>query len=173
MSEMSEIHCTNLMRLILFMSETSEILYYSCEELDSESELHELELPLELLFMILLITWLVLNNIFGRGRLNPKLSFNFLAGGWDGVAVDVLVEGVGGVKDSAVRGRGCLGVEKRVGVSFIRAEAATEAMVVSIDSRSKSSRSNESTRETSFVASATVLKETSLLGVGALGLLLK
>ena len=95
MSEMSEIHGTNLMRLILFMSETLEILYYSCEELDSESELH----ALELLFMILLITWLVLNNIFGRGRLNPKLSFNFLAGRWDGVAVDVLVEGVGGVKD--------------------------------------------------------------------------
>ena len=55
-------------------------------------------------------------------------------------------------------------------------------MVVSMDSSSKSSRSNESTRETSFVASATVLKETSLMGVtalgsfvgvGALGLLLK
>ena len=99
MSEMSEIHGTNVMRLILFMSEMSKILYYSCEELDSESELHALELPLELLFMILLITWLVLNNIFGRGRLNPKLSFNFLAAGWDGVAVDVLVEGVGGVED--------------------------------------------------------------------------
>ena len=63
----------------------------------------------------------------------------------------------------------CFGVEKRVGVSFTRAEVATEAMVVSIDSSSKSSMSNESTRETSFVASATVLKETSLLGVGALG----
>ena len=160
----------NVMRLILFMS---EILYYFCEELDSESELHELELPLKLLFMILLITWLVVNNFFGRGQLNPKLSFNFLAGGWDGVAVDVLVEGVRGVEDSVVRGRGCLGVEKQVGVSFIRAEAATEAMVVSMDSSSKSSRSNESTRETSFVASATILKETSLLGVGALGLLLK
>ena len=163
----------NVMRLILFMSETSEILYYSCEQPDSESELHALKLPLKLLFMILWITWLVLNNIFGRGRLNSKLSFNFLAGGWDGVAVDVLVEGVGGVEDSVVRGQGCLGVEKRVGVSFIRAEAATEAMVVSMDSSSKSSMSNESTRETSFVASATLLKETSLLGVGALGLLLK
>ena len=74
------------------------------------------------------------------------------------------------------------GVEKRGGVSFIRAEAATEAMVVSINSSSKSSMSNEATRETSFVASATVLKETSLMGVtalvsfvgvGALGLLLK
>ena len=43
------------------------------------------------------------NNIFGWGQLNPKLSFNFLAGGWNGVAVDVLVEGVGGVKDSVVR----------------------------------------------------------------------
>ena len=73
-------------------------------------------------------------------------------------------------------------MENRGGVSFIRAETATEAMVVSIDSSSKSSKSNESTRETSFVASATVLKETSLLGVtafgcfvgvGALGLLLK
>ena len=64
-------------------------------------------------------------------------------------------------------------MEKRVGVSFIRAEAATEAMVVSMDSSSKSSRSNESTRETSFVASATVLNETSFLGVGTLGLLLK
>ena len=129
---------------------------------------HALELPLELLFMILWITWLILNNIFGWGQLNPKLSFNFLAGGWNGVAVDVLVEGVGGVEDSVVRGRGRLGVEKRVGVSFIRAEAATETMVVSMDSSSKSSMSNESTRETSFVASATVLKETSLLGVGAL-----
>ena len=59
MSETSEIHCTNVMHLILFMSETSEILYYSCEEADSESEsteLHALKLPLELLFMILLIT---------------------------------------------------------------------------------------------------------------------
>ena len=61
-----------------------------------------------------------------------------------------------------------MGVEKRVGVSFIRAEAATEAMVVSMDSSSMSSMSNESTRETSFVTSATVLKETSLMGVGAL-----
>ena len=42
-------------------------------------------------------------------------------------------------------------MEKRVGVSFIRAEAATEAMVVSMDSSSMSSMSNESTRETSFV----------------------
>ena len=73
-------------------------------------------------------------------------------------------------------------MEKRVGVSFIRAEAATEAIVVSMDSSSKSSMSNKSTRETSFVASATVLKETSLMdvtalgsfeGVGALGVLLK
>ena len=59
MSEMLEIHCTNVMHLILFMSETSEILYYSCEEADSESEsteLHALKLPLKLLFMILLIT---------------------------------------------------------------------------------------------------------------------
>ena len=73
-------------------------------------------------------------------------------------------------------------MEKRGGVSFIRAEGATEARVVSMDSSSKSSMSNESTRETSFVASATVLKETSLMGVtalgsfvsvGALGLLLK
>ena len=59
MSETSEIHCTNVIRLILFMSQMSEILYYSCEEADSESEsieLHALELPLELLFMILWIT---------------------------------------------------------------------------------------------------------------------
>ena len=59
MSERSEIHCMNVMRLILFMSETSEILYYSHEEADSECEsieLHALELPLELLFMILWIT---------------------------------------------------------------------------------------------------------------------
>ena len=62
-----------------------------------------------------------------------------------------------------------MGVENQGGVSFIRAEAATEAMVVSMDSSSKSSMSNESTRETSFVASATVLKETSLMGVTALG----
>ena len=38
MSEMSEIHGTNVMHLILFMSETLEILYYSCEDADSESE---------------------------------------------------------------------------------------------------------------------------------------
>ena len=59
MSETSEIHCTNVMRLILFMSQTMEILYYSCEEANSESksiELHAFELPLELLFMILWIT---------------------------------------------------------------------------------------------------------------------
>ena len=59
MSEMSEIHCTNVMHLILFMLETLEILYYSCKEADSESEsteLHALKLPLELLFIILLIT---------------------------------------------------------------------------------------------------------------------
>ena len=45
--------------LFYFMSETSEIMDYSCEEADSESEsieLHALELPLELLFMILWIT---------------------------------------------------------------------------------------------------------------------
>ena len=94
-------------------------------------------------------------------RLNPNLSF--FGGDWD--AVVILVEGCG----SLVGGRGHLGVENRGGVSFIRAEAATEAMVVSMDSSSKSSRSNESTRETSFVASATVLKETSLMGVAALG----
>ena len=44
MLETSEIHCTNVMRLILFMS---EIMDYSCEEADSESEsieLHALEL---------------------------------------------------------------------------------------------------------------------------------
>ena len=59
MLETSEIHCTNVMRLILFMSEMSEIMDYSCEEADSESEsieLHALKLPLELLFMILWIT---------------------------------------------------------------------------------------------------------------------
>ena len=72
MSEMSEIHGMNVIHLILFMSETSEILYYSCEELDSESELHALELPLELLFMILLITWLVLNNILVGGGSTPS-----------------------------------------------------------------------------------------------------
>ena len=60
-------------------------------------------------------------------------------------------------------------MEKQVGVSFIRAEAATEAMVVSMDTSSKSSISNESTRETSLVTSTMVLKETSLIGVGALG----
>ena len=42
-------------------------------------------------------------------------------------------------------------------------------MVVSMDSSSMSSMSNESTREASFVTSATILKETSLMGVGALG----
>ena len=76
----------------------------------------------------------------------------------------MLVEGRG----SLPRGRGHLGVEKRVGFSFIRAEAATEAMVVSMDSSSMSSMSNESTRETSSVTSATVLKKTSLMGVGVL-----
>ena len=95
------------------------------------------------------------------GQLNPNLSF--LGGGWD--AIVILVEGCG----SLVGGRGRLGVERRVGVSFIRAEAATEAMVVSIYSSSKSSISNESTRETSLVTSAMVLKETSLIDVGALG----
>ena len=75
---------------------------------------------------------------------------------WRGAdPVPILVEGWG----SLVGGRGHLGVEKRVGVSFIRAEAATEAIVVSMDSSSKTSMSNESTRETSFVASATILKE--------------
>ena len=47
------------MHLIVFKSEMSEILYYSCEDADSESdstELHALELPLELVFIILLIT---------------------------------------------------------------------------------------------------------------------
>ena len=77
----------------------------------------------------------------------------------------MLVEGHG----SLAGGWGRLGVEKRVGVSFIRAETATEAMVVLMDSSSMSSISNESTRETSLVASATILKETSLMGVGALG----
>ena len=59
MLETSEIHCTNVMCLILFMLEMLEIMDYSCEEADSESEsieLHALELPLELLFMILWIT---------------------------------------------------------------------------------------------------------------------
>ena len=94
-------------------------------------------------------------------QLNPNLSF--FGGGWD--AVVILVEGC----VSLVGGRGRFGVEKRVGVSFIRAETATEAMVVLMDSSSMSSISNESTRETSFVTSATVLNETSLMGVGALG----
>ena len=51
--------------------------------------------------------------------------------------------GVGGVEDSLAGGQERLGVENRVGVSFIRAEAATEAMVVSMDSSSMSSMSNE------------------------------
>ena len=56
MLETSEIHCTNVMHLILFMSETLVILYYSCKDADSESkstELHALKLPLKLLFMSL------------------------------------------------------------------------------------------------------------------------
>ena len=109
------------------------------------------------MFIILSTMWCNL-NVFGMGRLNPSLSF--FGGGWD--AVVILVEGCGSLW-------GRLGVEKRVRVSFIRAEAATEAMVVSMDSSSKSSISNESTRETSLVTSATVLNETSLIGVGALG----
>ena len=48
----------------------------------------------------------LITQLFGWGQLNPKLNFIFLAGGWDGVGVDVLVEGcgtgVGGVKDSLV-----------------------------------------------------------------------
>ena len=97
------------------------------------------------------------------GRLNPILSL--FAGGWDVVivcadgfgveevedSVAVLVDGcgtgVGGVEDSLAGGRGRLGVENRVGVSFIRAEVATEARVVLIDSSSMSSRSNDSTIE--------------------------
>ena len=59
-------------------------------------------------------------------------------------------------------------MDNQVGVSFIRAETATEAMVVLINSSSMSSISNESTRETSLVTSVTVLKQTSLMGVGAL-----
>ena len=63
--------------------------------------------------MIFLITRLILNNIFDWGQLNPKLSFIFLEGGWDGVAVDVLVEGcgtgVGGVKDSLTGGARAFG----------------------------------------------------------------
>ena len=73
-------------------------------------------------------------------------------------------------------------MENQVGISFIRAETATEAMVVSMDSSSMSSMSNKSIRETSCVTSATVLNKTSLMGVaplgsfvgvGALGVLLK
>ena len=52
----------------------------------------------------------------------------------------------------------------------MRAETATEAMVVSVDSSFMSSMSNESTRERSFVTSTTILKETFLIGVGALAL---
>ena len=135
---------------------------YSCELSDSTSESDEVHtLELALLMFITLSTTLCNLNVFGTGWLSPNLSF--FGGGWD--AVVILVEGCG----SLVGGRGHLGVEKRVGVSFTRAEVATEVMVVSIDSSSKSSMSNKSTRETSFVASATVLKETSLMGVGALG----
>ena len=129
---------------------------YSCELNDSKSESDEvdtLELPL-VIFIILSTMWCNL-KVFGMGRLDPNLSF--FGGGCD--AVVILVEGC----DSLVGGRGRLGVEKRVGVSFIRAEAATEAMVVSMDSSSKSSISNESTRETSLLTSAMVLKETSLI----------
>ena len=60
-------------------------------------------------------------------------------------------------------------MENRVGVSFIRAETATEAMVVSMDSSSMSSMSNKSIRKTSFVTSATILNKTSLMGVATLG----
>ena len=137
---------------------------YSCELNDSTSEsdeVHTLELPL-LIFITLSTAWCNL-NVFGTGRLSPNLSF--FGGGWD--PVSILVEGCG----SLAGGWGCLGVEKQTGVSFIRAEAATEAMVVSMDSSSMSSMSNESTRETPLVSSATVLKETSLMGVGALVIL--
>ena len=135
---------------------------YSCELNDSASEsdeVHTLELPL--LIFITLSTTLCNLNVFGMGQLNPNLSF--FGGGWD--AVVILVEGC----VSLVGGRGHLGVEKQVGVSSIRAETATEAMVVLMDSSSMSSISNESARETSFVTSATVLNETSMMGVGALG----
>ena len=134
---------------------------YSCELNDSRYELdevHTLELRL-LMFNTLSITWCNL-NVFGRGQLSPNLSFF----GWGWHPVPVLVEGCG----SLVGGQGHLGVEKQGGVSFIRAETATEAIFVSIDSSSVSSMSNESTQKKSFVTSATVLKEISLMGVGAL-----
>ena len=77
-----------------------------------------------------------------------QFKLKFLWRGWDAVAI--LVECCG----SLVGGRGCLGVEKQVGVFFIRTETATEAIVVSMDSSSMSSISNKSMRETSFVAFA-------------------
>ena len=67
--------------------------------------------------------------MFGEGWL--RLNLSFFGGGWD--PVPILVEG----RCSVVGGRGHFGVEKQVGVSFIKAEAATEAMVVSMDSSSK------------------------------------
>ena len=144
--------------------------------LESESvELHALEL--EVLFIAICTAILVL-KILGGGWLNPNLSL--FAGGWDAVVTDgfgvegvedavaVLVDafgtGVGGVEDWLAGGRGRLGVENWVGVSFIRTEVATEATVVSIDSSSMSSVSNDSTIEISAETSATDLKGVRDLG---------
>ena len=115
---------------------------YSCELNDSTSEsdeVHTLELPL-LIFITLSTNSLVQFKCLWKRVAQSQLKF--LWRGLDPVAI--LVEGCG----SLVGGRGHLGVEKQVGVSFIRAEAATEAMVVSMDSSYMSSMSNESTRET-------------------------
>ena len=57
---------------------------YSCELNDSKSEsdeVHTLELLL-LMFITLSTMWCNL-NVFGRGQLNPNLSFFW--GGWDAV----------------------------------------------------------------------------------------
>ena len=98
---------------------------YSCELNDSTSESDEvytLELPLPHIHYF--INSLVQFKCLWKRAAQSQLKF--LWGGWD--PVPILVEGRG----LLVGGHGCLGVEKRVGVSFIRAEAATEAIVVSM-----------------------------------------
>ena len=99
-------------------------------------------------------------------------------GGGDSTQLDFLWRGLGPSCHTCRRSwfacRSCrrarmLGVENQAGVSFISTGTATEAMVVSIDSSSMSSMFNESTRKTSFVTSATVLKEISLMGLAPHG----
>ena len=71
-----------------------KVLYivYSCELNDSKSESDKVDtLELPLVMFITLSTTCCNLNVFGRGQLNPNLSF--FGGGWD--AVVILVQGCG------------------------------------------------------------------------------